>query len=77
MFLVFKMLFIYKNLLSKTQILRSWFLPEFSLRQPEGLVEHSRREFPIFGIDHAGNFDFRRADHQDVDVLFRQRREHL
>ena len=39
-------------------------------------MQHAHREFRVFGVDHHGDFNFRRGDHQDVNPLTRQQLEH-
>src|ERR687892_1118969 len=44
--------------------------------QTERLMESPDTEFRIFLIDDTGDLDLRGADHQDIDALTSERREH-
>jgi hypothetical protein len=43
----------------------------------EGVMKRPNRQFGVFFLDHAGDLDFGRRDHFNVDALIGQRGEHL
>ena len=68
------------KVLPSERVLRKALLPDRSglpLIQIERRMERSHGQFEVFLVDHAGDFDLRRADHHDVDTLAGQHLEHL